>query len=585
MPSVVASAAGISTTPAPAVTPLQISEQPSMTDLVDPSAAPVPPIVLDPNTPRSPKHQAAEHQFTTGGTAQCLTRHMDAVVKVLAVHSKPNFELPWQRRQQHSSKSTGFAVATDSGDRWLLTNAHSVAYATQVQVKRRGDDEKYAADVLSVGTECDVALLTVKDDAFWQDIVPLQLGGLPQLQESVAVMGYPIGGDSLAISAGVVSRVQMTHYSHGCMSLLALQTDAAINSGNSGGPVMSADGRCCGIAFQSLTGDTQSVGYVIPTTVVCHFLQDVIMHARDGLPNYTGFPSLNIVWQEMDSKALKRAYGLAPHQKGVLVRSVAPASNEAAVIKPDDVLVRVDGVEIGSDGSVPFRRGERVDFKFVVTKRFIGDKAKLDLIRQGKEMAVEVELKAYQYLVPPHLSNGKPSYFMVGGLVFTACTDPYLVQRYGSLSASPVRLMHKTWFGVKNEPDQQVVVLSNVLACAATAGYEATLGLKDSAVTAFNGTPIRNLAHLARLVSQNTEPFLKFELEASNKVVVLDAATATSCTDLILEEHSISSKMSKDIEFILKQEESMEAPTEAEGVATPEPRRRVSAEPVMVAAA
>ena len=95
--------------------------------------------------------------------------------------------------------------------------------------------------MLAIGTDCDVALLTVEDEEFWRGVAPLELGAeLPELQDSVAVVGYPIGGDSLAISAGVVSRVQITHYTHGGISLLALQTDASVNSGNSGGPVLNS---------------------------------------------------------------------------------------------------------------------------------------------------------------------------------------------------------------------------------------------------------------------------------------------------------------------------------------------------------
>ncbi|KAI7836909.1 hypothetical protein COHA_009241 [Chlorella ohadii] len=563
--------------------PLTIETQPSMTDLVGPGAtngsseraavATEQPFVLDPNTPRSPKHQLAEQILTTGAPARALVKHMDAVVKVFATHSKPNFNLPWQRMQQFTSKSTGFAVQTEDGQRWLLTNAHSVSYNTQVQLKKRGDDERYLAKVLSIGTECDVALLTdlhlrkianhargslstVEDDKFWEDIVPLELSELPALQESVAVLGYPIGGDSLAVSAGVVSRVQMTHYSHGCMSLLAVQTDAAINSGNSGGPVMDKNGKCVGVAFQSMTGDVQSVGYVIPTSVVRHFLEDFKRHQR-----YTGFPSLvggrvggwvgrmrNVVWQEMDSKALKRAYNMEPHQKGVLVRSVSEASSEASVLKPDDIILAIDGVDVGNDGTVPFRHGERVDFKYVVTQKHIGDRMRLKVLRGGQEQELEITLSAYQYLVPPHLRESKPSYFLVGGLVFTSCSDPYLVQRYGSLGASPVRLIGKTYFGTKSQSDEQVVLLSSVLASDATLGYEATLGIKDSPVLAFNGKKVYNLAQLARMVQQSEDPFLRFDLEAACKVVVVDAEQARKSTSTILEEHNIAAQMSKDIQ-------------------------------------
>ncbi|PSC68151.1 protease Do-like 9 [Micractinium conductrix] len=474
--------------------PLDLAGAPSMTDLVGGHLDEE--IILDPNTPRSPKHQAAEQIMTSGKNAQVLKRHMDAVVKVFATHSKPNFTL--------------------------------------VQLKKRGDDEKYQARVLAVGTECDVALLTVEDDAFWQGITPLELGDLPKLQESVAVLGYPIGGDSLAVSAGVVSRVQMTHYSHGCMSLLAVQTDAAINSGNSGGPVMNQEGQCVGIAFQSLTGDTQSVGYVIPTSVVHHFLAD---YKRNG--TYTGFPSLNVVWQELDSKALKRAYDMQPHQKGVLVRSVAPAADEASVLRPDDILMKIDGIEVGNDGTVPFRHGERVDFKWVVTQKHVGDTVRLSVMRGSKEQELQVKLSQYQYLIPPHLREAKPSYFMVGGLVFTACSDPYLVQRYGSLGAAPVRLMSRTYYGVREQPDEQVVVLSSVLACDATLGYESTLGVRDGVVQRFNGQPIHSLAQLARLVEDSREQYFRFDLEAASKVVVVEAAAARACSSKIMEDHNI----------------------------------------------
>lgn len=78
-----------------------------------------------------------------------------------------------------------------------------------MRVKKRGDETKYLAKVLAVGTECDVALLTVEDDAFWEGVQPIRLGPMPMLQESVAVVGYPVGGDTTSVTAGVVSRIEV----------------------------------------------------------------------------------------------------------------------------------------------------------------------------------------------------------------------------------------------------------------------------------------------------------------------------------------------------------------------------------------
>jgi S1-C subfamily serine protease len=63
--------------------------------------------------------------------------------------------------------------------------------------------------VLSIGIECDIALLAVDDPGFWEGVEPLQFGPLPRLQDSVAVVGYPVGGDTISITAGVVSRIEV----------------------------------------------------------------------------------------------------------------------------------------------------------------------------------------------------------------------------------------------------------------------------------------------------------------------------------------------------------------------------------------
>ena len=127
-----------------------------------------------------------------------------------------------------------------------------MAHHTQVKVKRRGSDTKFVAKVLAIGTECDIALLTVEDDAFWEGSEAIEFGDLPRLQDDVIVVGYPIGGDTISVTSGVVSRIEVTQYTHGSSELLGIQIDAAINSGNSGGPAFDPEGACVGIAFQSL---------------------------------------------------------------------------------------------------------------------------------------------------------------------------------------------------------------------------------------------------------------------------------------------------------------------------------------------
>jgi hypothetical protein len=130
-----------------------------------------------------------------------------------------------------------------------------------------------------------------------------------------------------------------------------------------------------------------------------------------------------------------------------------------------------------------------------------------------------------------------------------------LVQRYGSLGNSPVRLMAKTFYGTKDAADEQVVVLSNILSSAATVGYDSTLGLKDSAVVALNGEKIKSLVHLAHLITSCKEEFLRFDMEAGGKVVVVEREVAEKCTEDVMEQHNMNSHMSKDVKLALEEVE------------------------------
>lgn len=96
---------------------------------------------------------AADHGVAWESVARVVPA-MDAVVKVFCVHTEPNFSLPWQRKRQYSSSSSGFVI----GGRRVLTNAHSVEHYTQVKLKKRGSDTKYLATVLAIGTECDIGI-------------------------------------------------------------------------------------------------------------------------------------------------------------------------------------------------------------------------------------------------------------------------------------------------------------------------------------------------------------------------------------------------------------------------------------------
>ena len=492
---------------------------------------------LTPLTPLTPP---------VGGSASLETYEaapsvMDSVVKVFCVHTQPNYSLPWQRKRQFSSTSSGFMVKGPKGENWLLTNAHSVEYHSQVKIKKRGDNRKFIAKVLSVGEECDIALLSVEDSEFWEGTQPLSFGDLPSLQDSVYVVGYPIGGDTISVTSGVVSRIEVTSYAHGASELLAVQIDAAINSGNSGGPVFSENGDCIGIAFQSYAGsDAENIGYVIPTPVIEHFLTD---YERNG--KFTGFPSIGIQWQKVESEALRRWAKMERTQKGVMVRKVQPTGDAANILREGDILMSFDGIEIASDGTVPFRSGERIAFSYLTSQKFSGDECELRVLRDGQENTFRVKLTQYKGLIPHHLSGGDPSYLIVAGVIFTTATEPYLMSEYSAdyHREAPVKLLDRLLHHHKNTPDEEVVLVSQVLACDATLGYEDGY---NAQVKAFNETPVRNLKHLAEMVLSCEEELMTFQMEY-NELLVLCTKQVRATTKEVMELHSIPNMVSKDL--------------------------------------
>lgn len=497
--------------------------------------------------PSDPNHEQlqARRSDTNGGVWESFPNAvsarvmpaMDAVVKVFCVHTEPNFSLPWQRKRQYSSSSSGFVI---SGRR-VLTNAHSVEHYTQVKLKKRGSDTKYLATVLAIGTECDIALLTVSDDEFWEGVSPVEFGKLPALQDAVTVVGYPIGGDTISVTSGVVSRIEILSYVHGSTELLGLQIDAAINSGNSGGPAFNDKGSCVGIAFQSLKHeDAENIGYVIPTPVITHFIQD---YERNGA--YTGFPILNVEWQKMENPDLRIAMGMKSDQKGVRVRRIDPTAPESKVLRPSDVILSFDGVDIANDGTVPFRHGERIGFSYLISQKYTGDKAEIKVLRDSAMHTFNIKLGTHRRLIPAHSKGRPPAYYIVAGFVFTTVSVPYLRSEYGKEYEyeAPVKLLDKLLHAMPQSQDEELVVVSQVLVADINIGYEEIV---NTQVLAFNGNPVRNLKSLASMVDSCKDEFMKFDLDY-DQIVVLRTKTANAATVDILTTHCIPSAISDDL--------------------------------------
>ena len=459
---------------------------------------------------------------------------LGSVVKVLAVSDEPDYEQPWQTKGPQGVTGSGAVIRTRNGLR-VLTNAHVVQNQVYVEVKRHGRAEKYPATVEGVGHECDLAILNIADRDFFRGVEPLPLGRLPALSARVSVLGYPIGGERLSVTQGVLSRIEMTPYSQSQTVLLAGQIDAAINSGNSGGPVVRGE-KLVGVAFQSLE-EGENIGYIIPVPVVRHFLQDMANGVFDG------FPHLGVTVQSLESPVHRCALGIS-YRHGVLITSVAFGSSAWSRLARRDVLLEVDGVPVAADGTVKFRKNAQLDYRYVVTERHVGDTISVKVWTEGKRHDVEIPLGPPAYLVSEDRYDVKPSYYLFGGLLFVPLTRDYL-KTWGSQwwQDAPHSLLHHYEYGVRSPEQHEVVILQKVLADTVNRGYHHAESLE---VVKVQGKPLRNLKDLVRIVEGTRGEFVTFET-AQGAELVLNRAEARARRDAILTRFGVPADRSSDL--------------------------------------
>ena len=198
----------------------------------------------------------------------------NAVVKVFSTLSLPDYKYPWQTSK--ISKFTGSGTIVE-GNR-ILTSAHVVSSARLIEVKKENDPIKYIATVKYISHQADLAILELSDKNFFAGIDPLKLSDTIKARDEVTVLGYPLGGDSISTTTGVVSRIEYTSYVWSGLRFLTIQIDAAINSGNSGGPVVNKNNELVGIAMMTLT-KSSNLGYIVPAAVnneFCSSLNPVV---------------------------------------------------------------------------------------------------------------------------------------------------------------------------------------------------------------------------------------------------------------------------------------------------------------------
>jgi S1-C subfamily serine protease len=459
----------------------------------------------------------------------------NAVVKVFATLRRADPLKPWTK--QAPMEVTGSGVVIE-GHR-ILTNAHVVSYASQVQVQGNQAGDKVFAKVVAVAPGIDLAVLQVEDKSFFDTRPPLPRASvLPQIKDPVLAYGFPTGGTSLSITKGIVSRIEFVPYNFP-VGGLRIQIDAAINPGNSGGPAVAGD-KMIGLAFSTLN-NAQNIGYIIPNEEIELFLQDI----ADG--HYDGKPGMYDELQTLENPALRAFLKADPSVTGMVVHR--PYETTAAYpLKEWDIITRIADTSIDDEGMIKLGDNLRVDFRYLVQNVARQGKVPLTVIRAGKPLQVQLNTPNTRPLLIPSLEGDYPPYFIYGPMVFSRATlqiYQFLGGRAAALSIHHSPLV--TRLGDPPDADRQelVVVSSPLFPHKLSKGYSNPSG---SVIYAVNGTRIRNLGHLVAVLRDLKDDYVSFEFDGEGgEGIVFPRAEAVAATEGILDDNDVRAQGSPDM--------------------------------------
>jgi S1-C subfamily serine protease len=459
------------------------------------------------------------------------------VVKITSTQRSPNYIYPWV--QNRASLSVGTGVVID-GHR-ILTNAHLVENATQVNVQSSVSSAFVPATVEHLALDVDLAVLKVPQADFWTGLSPYPINPMVLApRDTVTLCGFS-QGTGLSIAEGTVTRTEFDPLGNG----LIVEVDASGKPGISGGPAL-VNGEVAGLAF-GMSADLNSI-FLIPSQSIDHFLADV----EDG--NYRGQGSFREVAQTLINPALRAEY-LVPQSTSGLLITRPHRDDPAYPIKKGDVLTKVDGFQVNNDGKTRLEDGARLSFESLFKRNLQRDTIPVRLLREGKELTVEYPLRTPDKSLIPLLDGRLPSYFIWGPLAFTPATEEFLTSvevsnpimpRLWAYQESPLVTRRTDFQAFEGE---QLVVLISMFPHPMTTGYSDPSG---HVVDRVNGTKVRNLRHLVRLLDETQTGRATFEFyERRAQILVLDRKQAVSAQPQIQIENGIRSLHSPDLASLI----------------------------------
>lgn len=321
--------------------------------------------------------------FVEGSIADIAEKVSKSVVSIVTSTTVKNYF-----GQDYSSSAAGTGViATEDG--YIITNKHVINGASKVSVIL--DDGTTYEDVEVIATDPldDIAYLKIKDVS---DLTPATLGNSKTISvgQQVIAIGNALGEYQNTVTSGIISgtgrSVTASDGSGSNVETLTdmIQTDAAINSGNSGGPLVNAAGEVIGINTATSTS-AENMGFAIPISSVKGMLEQLVETGKAERA-YMGVYTVQITPEVAKAYNLPVSAGEYIYSSSSYSAVVKDSPAAKAGLKDKDIITAINGVKIGASGTLSDLIGEYKP----------GDTVQLTVIREGKEIAVNVTLGAYK---------------------------------------------------------------------------------------------------------------------------------------------------------------------------------------------
>ena len=320
--------------------------------------------------------------FTEGSIADVASKVSPAVVSILTETTTEGW---FGNSISGQAAGTGFIISSDG---YILTNKHVIEDASSISVVT--DDGNTHTDVEFIGTDPlnDVAIIKIPHA---ENLPTVKLGDSKTITigQQVIAVGNTLGQYSNTVTAGIISgqnrSITATDNSGGKAETLTdmLQTDASINQGNSGGPLVNAAGEVDGINTAVATS-ANNLGFAIPIASVNGMVKRVQATGKVERA-YLGIYYISVTPEVAKTDDLPTDTGAYLHVSDRLSAILRGSTAAEAGLEDDDIIVSVNGIKVGNAGSVSTLIGEYA----------VGDHVQLGVVRDGKTIAINATLQAY----------------------------------------------------------------------------------------------------------------------------------------------------------------------------------------------